>query len=105
MKKKIRKIKSKKGFSLVELLAVVVILGLIAAIGISATSYLSDLAKKNKKNFEVVRYNPTIDKGLNSLQLKGRYDEKLTNKTKQGSGKSFFRILFDNIVLNLIYSQ
>lgn len=56
------------------------------------------MAKKNKKNFEVVRYNPTIDKGLNSLQLKGRYDEKLTNKTKQGSGKSFFRILFDNIV-------
>ena len=48
MKKIIRKIKNRKGFSLVELLAVVVILGLIAALGISATSYLSDLAKKNK---------------------------------------------------------
>ena len=44
MKKRI----NKKGFSLVELLAVVVILGLIAAIGIGATAYLSDLAKKNK---------------------------------------------------------
>ena len=37
-----------KGFSLVELLAVIVILGLIAAIGISATSYLVDRAKKDK---------------------------------------------------------
>ena len=37
-----------KGFSLVELLAVIVILGLIAAIGISATSYLVDKTKKEK---------------------------------------------------------
>ena len=48
MKIKLKKVRNKKGFSLVELLAVVVILGLIAALGISATSYLSDLAKKNK---------------------------------------------------------
>ena len=48
MKRKLKKIRNRKGFSLVELLAVVVILGLIAALGISATSYLSDLAKKNK---------------------------------------------------------
>ena len=41
-------LKNSKGFSLVELLAVVVILGIIAALGVSATSYLSDLAKKNK---------------------------------------------------------
>ena len=40
--------KNNKGFSLVELLAVIVILGLIAAIGISATSYLVDRAKKDK---------------------------------------------------------
>ena len=37
-----------KGFSLVELLAVIVILGLIAAIGIGATSMLVDRAKKDK---------------------------------------------------------
>ena len=40
--------KNNKGFSLVELLAVIVILGLIAAIGIGATSYLVDRAKKDK---------------------------------------------------------
>ena len=40
--------KNNKGFSLVELLAVIVILGLIAAIGIGATSYLVDKAKKDK---------------------------------------------------------
>ena len=33
------KCRKNKGFSLVELLAVIVILGLFAAIGISATSY------------------------------------------------------------------
>ena len=43
-----RKIKNKKGFSLVELLAVVVILGLLAAIGIVATNSLIDKAKKDK---------------------------------------------------------
>ena len=37
-----------KGFSLVELLAVIVILGLIAAIGIGATSMLVDRAKEEK---------------------------------------------------------
>ena len=42
------KCRKNKGFSLVELLAVIVILGLIAAIGISATSYLIDRANKDK---------------------------------------------------------
>ena len=40
--------KNQKGFSLVELLAVVVILGLIAAIGIVASNTLVDKAKKDK---------------------------------------------------------
>ena len=40
--------RNNKGFSLVELLAVVVILGLLAAIGIVATSSLVDKAKTNK---------------------------------------------------------
>ena len=43
-----RKINNKRGFSLVELLAVVVILGLLAAIGIVATNTLVDKAKKDK---------------------------------------------------------
>ena len=44
MKKRI----NKKGFSLVELLAVVVILGLIAAIGIGVTSNLVEKSKREK---------------------------------------------------------
>ena len=40
--------KNNKGFSLVELLAVVVILGLLAAIGIGVTSNLVDKAKNDK---------------------------------------------------------
>ena len=40
--------KSNKGFSLVELLAVIVILGLLATIGIVATTSLVDKAKKDK---------------------------------------------------------
>ena len=42
------KLKNKNGFSLVELLAVVVILGLLATIGIVATNSLIDKAKKDK---------------------------------------------------------
>ena len=41
-------LKNRKGFSLVELLAVVVILGLLAAIGIGATNNLIDKAKKDE---------------------------------------------------------
>lgn len=41
-------LKNRKGFSLVELLAVVVILGLLAAIGIVATNNLIDKAKKDE---------------------------------------------------------
>ena len=40
--------KNNKGFSLVELLAVIVILGLLATIGIVATTSLVDKAKKDK---------------------------------------------------------
>lgn len=63
------------------------------------------LFKRKNQNLEVVRYNPTIDKGLNSLQLKNRVESKLVNNTKQSSGKSYFRIVFDNTVtfFNLIY--
>ena len=43
-----RKINNKRGFSLVELLAVVVILGLLSAIGIVATNTLVDKAKNEK---------------------------------------------------------
>ena len=40
--------KKNKGFSLVELLAVIVILGILAAVGLGVTSYLVDRAKKDK---------------------------------------------------------
>ena len=39
---------NKKGFSLVELLAVVVILGILAAVGLGVTSNLIDRANKDK---------------------------------------------------------
>ena len=63
------------------------------------------LFNKKTQNTEVVRYNPTIEKGLNSLQLKNRVESKLVNNTKQSSGKSYFRIVFDNTVtfFNFIY--
>ena len=47
-KSNLNKINTKKGFSLVELLAVIVILGLISVIGISVTSNLVDLSKRKK---------------------------------------------------------
>jgi type IV pilus assembly protein PilA len=46
--KKSSKLKNKKGFSLVELLAVVVILGLLSTIGIVTVNTLVDKAKQEK---------------------------------------------------------
>ena len=52
---------------------------------------------KFKKSFDIVRYNPTIESGLQSEQIKERSQHKLFNKVKQKTGKSFLRIVFENV--------
>ena len=52
---------------------------------------------KNNKNQEIKRYDTTIDFGLSKSQIKERIEQKLTNKTQTSSGKSVFRILFENV--------
>ena len=60
---------------------------------------------KIKKDFEIVRYNPSLEEGLLSEQLAERQEHKLYNKVKQKTGKSYFKIFFDNIFtfFNLIW--
>lgn len=62
------------------------------------------MMKKNK-NIEVVRYNPDIKEGLTRAQVQERVEHGLINNTKQSSGKSLFKIFFDNICtfFNLIW--
>ena len=62
--------------------------------------------KKNKKNIEIVRYNCDINAGLSKEQVQERIEHGLVNNTKQSSGKSFFKIFFDNICtfFNLIWA-
>jgi len=43
------------------------------------------------------RYNHDLKNGLSSEQVKDRIDNKLTNKTKIFVGKSYGRIIFDNV--------
>jgi len=55
------------------------------------------LIMKNQKATNIVRYDTLIDLGLNKAQVKEREKQKLTNTTKTSSGKSVFKIFFDNI--------
>lgn len=50
-----------------------------------------------KKSFDIVRYSPTIEEGLNKEQLDERINHKLYNVTKQKGNKSYFRICCGNI--------
>ncbi len=52
---------------------------------------------KLRKTFDIIRYNPTVSEGLLTDQVKERTEHKLFNKVKQKTGKSFFRIVFENI--------
>lgn len=60
---------------------------------------------KKRKNVEVIRYEPDINVGLTKQQVQERYASKLFNNTKQNSGKSYLKILIDNICtfFNLIW--
>lgn len=51
---------------------------------------------KLKKQQEIKRYSPNIDVGLSQEQYKERVKQKLFNKTKQKTGKSYFRIVCEN---------
>lgn len=54
---------------------------------------------KKKETIKIIeRYEPEIDSGLSLLQVNQRQEDKLTNKIKQKSSKSVWKILFDNIV-------
>lgn len=61
---------------------------------------------KKNKNVEFVRYFPSITSGLTKKQVQERIALGKINNTKQSSGKSFFRIFFDNICtfFNLIWA-
>ena len=50
-----------------------------------------------KKEIKIERYNPSIKSGLNTNQLSERSKNKLVNKIKSTSEKSYFKIIFDNI--------
>ncbi len=50
-----------------------------------------------KKEPTIIRYNPNIEIGLDVNQIEERKRNKLANKVKSSSEKSYFRIVFDNI--------
>ena len=52
---------------------------------------------KSNKEKQIIRYDCPINIGLTKSQVKEREIQKLTNKTKTNSGKSVFKIFFDNI--------
>ena len=60
---------------------------------------------KKNKNIEVIRYSPDVNVGLTKSQVQERISNKLINNTKQNSGKSYLRILIDNVCtfFNLIW--
>lgn len=61
---------------------------------------------KQKRKIDMSRYFPDIQTGLTKQQVESRKVAGLVNKTKQSSGKSYFRIFFDNICtfFNLIWA-
>lgn len=116
MVNKLRKmLKSEKGFTLVELLAVIVILGIIAAIAVPAIGKVIDNSKKDahianaKMIYEAARlYDVSEDFQttrstnitLSTLQSKGYIDEGLDAPSGQGyDGTSYVNLTSENIVL------
>ncbi len=51
---------------------------------------------KRKKQLEIVRYNPNPNDGLNKEEYAERVKNKLFNSSKQKTGKSYLRIVFEN---------
>lgn len=51
--------------------------------------------KKEPK--QIIRYNPNINSGLDDNQIKDRIENKLVNKVKNSSEKSYLKIIFDNV--------
>lgn len=61
---------------------------------------------RQKRKEDMSRYFPDIQTGLTKQQVENRKTAGLVNKTKQSSGKSYFKIFFDNICtfFNLIWA-
>ena len=56
--------------------------------------------KKRKNNIEekpIVRFDPTIEKGLSDEEVKQRINDKLTNSTKIKTSKTYLSIFVKNI--------
>lgn len=57
--------------------------------------------KKKRKNVDLfekaIRYNPSPDEGLNTLQVEERQNNNLVNKQAKSLSKSYFEIFFSNI--------
>ena len=50
-----------------------------------------------KKSLTITRYNTEISQGLSAEQIKERQENKLVNKVKNNSEKTYLRIIFDNV--------
>ncbi len=63
------------------------------------------MTMKKKRDIEIVRYEPDINVGLTKQQIQERFSNKLINNIKQSSGKSYLKILIDNVCtfFNLIW--
>lgn len=61
---------------------------------------------KKKKQEPIQRFDVNIDEGLTNEQVQSRVSQKLTNKTKKSSGKSYTRIVCENVFtfFNLIWA-
>ncbi|MDD4815753.1 MAG: HAD-IC family P-type ATPase [Clostridia bacterium] len=64
------------------------------------------MKKENKKKIDIVRYNPNIENGLSNIQYQERKNQKLINKSKNKTSKSYLGIILQNTFtyFNLIWA-
>ena len=91
-----RKLMNKKGFSLVELMIVVVIMGILVAVAIPLYGAIQDNAKNKtcKNNMVALRSNATnyfasYDKKLDATSLASTFDDKVLPKCPWNGGTAY----------------